>query len=144
MDIDLHELGEDLITTAARVVRWAPKTGFGLSLAAARILARLSDNGPSRIGDLAAQERSSQPTITNHVKRLEAAGLVARRVDPTDARAWMIDLTEAGRQELASMRSSLGTNVEPYLAKLPESDLTALRAGIEAMRRLMTVDRLPQ
>ena len=48
-----------------------------MSLAAARLLARLLDNGPTRISDLAIQERCSQPTITNHVKRLEAAGLVA-------------------------------------------------------------------
>ena len=50
MDDDLHTLGEDLITTSARVVRWVPKSNsFTLSLAAARILARLNDNGPTRI-----------------------------------------------------------------------------------------------
>ena len=49
MDEDLHALGEDLITTAARVVRWVPKEdGFGISLAAARLLARLHDDGPTR------------------------------------------------------------------------------------------------
>ena len=37
MDDDLHALGEDLITTAARVVRWVPKeNGFGISFAAAQ------------------------------------------------------------------------------------------------------------
>lgn len=141
MDIDLHELGEDLVTTSARVVRWAPKAGFALSLSASRILARLADDGPTRIGDLAAQERSSQPTITNHIKRLEAAGLVERRVDARDARAWMIDLTDAGRAELVSMRAHLGTNVEPYLQSLSERELQALREGIEAMRRLITLEK---
>ena len=83
MDDDLHALGEDLITHAARMVRWAPKdSSIELSLAAARLLARLYDNGPTRISDLAIAERCSQPTITNHVKRLEAARLVQRSVDP--------------------------------------------------------------
>ena len=141
MNDDLHALGEDLITTSARVVRWVPKSStFTLSLAAARILARLSDNGPSRIGDLAAQERSSQPTITNHVKRLEAAGLVARSADARDARAWMIDLTPEGREQLRTLRDSLGTGVEPYLARLSRRDLKALREGVDAMRRLMALD----
>jgi DNA-binding MarR family transcriptional regulator len=144
MEEDLSQLGEDLITTSARMVRWVRTDGLTLSLASARILARLNDNGPSRISDLAARERSSQPTITNHVKRLEAAGLVERSSDPSDARAWMIKLTDRGHEQLASMRHALGANVQPHLASLPQRDLKALRQAIEVMRRLMAADRLPQ
>jgi DNA-binding MarR family transcriptional regulator len=145
MDEDLRQLGEDVITTAARTLRWVPRPdNFSLSLAAARILARLSDNGPCRISDLAEQELSSQPTITNHVKRLEAAGLVARSADAHDARAWRISLTSEGMRQLAEMRNIVGTQVEPYLAKLSRRDLKALREGVDAMRRLMALDRLPR
>ena len=141
MEEDLHGLGEDLITTSARVVRWVPKsTEYTLSLAAARILARLSDGGPTRISELAHAERCSQPTITNHVKRLEAAQLVTRSADVRDARAWMIELSPKGRQQLRDMRHSLGTSVEPYLARMSRRDLKALRDGVEAMRRLMALD----
>ncbi|MFL6045042.1 MAG: MarR family winged helix-turn-helix transcriptional regulator [Propionibacteriaceae bacterium] len=140
MDEDLHALGEDLITTAARVVRWVPKEdGFGISLAAARLLARLNDNGPTRISDLALAERCSQPTITNHVKRLEAAQLVDRTADPRDARAWMIKLTNKGNQQLTLMRASIGTSLAPYLATMSKRDLKALRDGVDAMQRLMAV-----
>jgi DNA-binding MarR family transcriptional regulator len=140
MDEDLHALGEDLITTAARVVRWVPKEdGFGISLAAARLLARLNDNGPTRISDLALAERCSQPTITNHVKRLEAAQLVDRTADPRDARAWMIKLTKKGNQQLTAMRASIGTSLAPYLATMSKRDLKALRDGVDAMQRLMAV-----
>jgi DNA-binding MarR family transcriptional regulator len=142
MDEDLHALGEDLITTAARVLRWVPKdNNFGISLAAARLLARLQDNGPTRISELALAEKCSQPTITNHVKRLEAAQLVDRAADPRDARAWMIKLTKKGNQQLALMRASIGTTLEPYLANMSKRDVKALRDGVEAMRRLMAVER---
>ena len=140
MDEDLHTLGEDLITTAARVVRWVPKEdGFNISLAAARLLARLHDNGPTRISDLPLAENCSQPRITNHVKRLEAAQLVDRTADPRDARAWMIKLTKRGQQQLVLMRTSIGTSLEPYLATMSKRDIKALREGVEAMRRLMAV-----
>jgi DNA-binding MarR family transcriptional regulator len=140
MDEDLQALGEDLITTAARLVRWVPKeNGFGISLAAARLLARLQDDGPTRISDLALAEKCSQPTITNHVKRLEAAHLVDRTADPRDARAWMIKLTKKGNQQLSLMRASIGTSLAPYLATLSRRDLKALRDGVEAMQRLMAV-----
>jgi DNA-binding MarR family transcriptional regulator len=121
-------------------VRWVPKEdGFGISLAAARLLARLHDDGPTRISDLALAEKCSQPTITNHVKRLEAAQLVDRTADPRDARAWMIKLTKKGYQQLSSMRASIGTSLEPYLATLSKRDIKALREGVEAMQRLMAL-----
>ncbi len=145
MDDDLRALGEDLITTAARVVRWVPKeNGFTISLGAARLLARLQDGGPTRISELAVAEKCSQPTITNHVKRLEAAHLVDRTADPRDARAWMIKLTKRGNQQLSVMRASIGTSLEPYLATMSKRDLKALRDGIEAMQRLMAVERETQ
>lgn len=142
MEEDLNQLGQDLVTTSARVVRWVRTDGFTLSLASARVLARLSDNGPSRISDLAALERSSQPTMTNHVKRLEADHLVERSPDPSDARAWKIKLTDQGHKQLAEMRATLGSNVRPHLAKLPQRDRKALRQAIEVMRRMMAADRL--
>jgi DNA-binding MarR family transcriptional regulator len=137
MDEDLLTLGEDVVTTAARVVRWVPRDDFGLSLAAVRLLARIRDQGAVRISDLAVAENCSQPTITNHVKKLEAQQLVTRTADPSDARAWMIGLTDAGAQRLAEMRHSLGTSVLPMVASLSRKDQKALRDGVEAMRRLM-------
>ena len=129
MDDDLLSLGEDLVTTAARVVRWLPRDAdFGLSLAAVRLLARISDHGPVRISDLAVAENCSQPTITNHVKKLEAEQLVTRTTDPRDARASMIALTDAGRLRLAEMRHSLGH-------QRPAHGLLALPQGPEGPAR---------
>lgn len=137
MSEELRELGQDLVTTAAAVVRQVPTEGIDLSFAAARVLARIRDNSSARISDLAAQERSSQPTITNHVKRLEAAGLVERTLDPSDARAWLIALTPLGEHRLAEIRVQLGHNVEPMLARLSARDRKALRSGLAVMQRLL-------
>lgn len=139
MNEDLHELGELLVSVSTGLVRRLPSDGMELSLAAARVLARINDNGPCRISDLAIQERSSQPTITNHVKRLEAAGLVERAIDPSDARAWLIELSPLGQQRLIELRQQVGTNVEPLLAKLNARERRALRNGLEVMQRLIAM-----
>jgi hypothetical protein len=56
----------------------------------------------------------------------------------------MIDLTPAGHQRLAELRSTLGNNVQPYLARLSKRDIKALREGIEVMQRLIAADKLPR
>ena len=48
--------------------------------------------------ELAATLCMPKPTVTLYLKRLEAAGLVRREIDPTDLRRHRLLLTEAGRQ----------------------------------------------
>jgi hypothetical protein len=52
----------------------------------------------------------------------------------------MIKLTKKGNQQLSSMRNSIGTSLEPYLATMSRRDLKALREGVQAMQRLMAVE----
>lgn len=134
---DTQLLAQDLVAITARVYRWLPRADLPVSLAAARLLARLSDTGPQRISELAAAEGSSQPTITNHVQRLEASGLVSRTVDRTDGRAWQIALTPAGREQLGAMKVSIGERVSVQLDQLSESELLALREGLTLMSRIV-------
>jgi DNA-binding MarR family transcriptional regulator len=141
MSDDLHQLGEDLISISARVVRWAPAENAGLSVAAARILGRLRDAGQLKISDLAIAERSSQPTITNHVKRLEEAGLVERHSDPRDARVSLISATSSGRAKLSAIRHEIGSFLAPRLGDLSEDDRVALRRAITVLNDLIENDQ---
>jgi DNA-binding MarR family transcriptional regulator len=140
MTDDLHRLGEDLIATSARVVRWAPAERASLSVAATRILSRLRDAGQLKISDLAVQERSSQPTITNHIKRLEDLGYVERHSDPHDARVSLISVTSKGRAQLSAIRHELGSFLAPRLETLSPSERKALRTAITALNRLVDND----
>lgn len=136
MSEDLRELGELLVSTSAAVIRRMPTDGIELSLAAVRVLARIQDNGPCRISELAVQEHSSQPTITNHIKRLETTGLVRRSDDPRDARASLIELTDLGYERLREIKTQVGRNLEPTIEKLSARDRKSLRAGLEVMQRI--------
>jgi hypothetical protein len=52
----------------------------------------------------------------------------------------MIKVTKKGNQQLSSMRDSIGTRLEPYLATMSRRDLKALRDGVQAMQRLMALE----
>jgi DNA-binding MarR family transcriptional regulator len=66
-------------------------------LKVALVLYRL---GPLAAQDLAARIDTSPATLSGIVDRLVAQDLVARREDPADRRVRMLELTEAGREQI--------------------------------------------
>ena len=55
--------------------------------------------------DIAEGVHIEGATMTRHLDRLETAGLVARRRDPSDRRAILVDLTPSGRAMHERLRS---------------------------------------
>jgi DNA-binding MarR family transcriptional regulator len=56
--------------------------------------------GPVRLSELAAQTHMDASTVSRHVRTMENAGLVERRPDPEDGRAFRVQLTAAGQARL--------------------------------------------
>jgi DNA-binding MarR family transcriptional regulator len=98
-------------------------------------LRRLDDEGPLRVTDLAAAELVAQPTMTGIVRRLAGDGLVARTPDPLAAR---IAITEAGRDELAAVRSARATVLQERLDRLDDDARAALVAALEPLDQLLS------
>ncbi|MDN5856339.1 MAG: MarR family winged helix-turn-helix transcriptional regulator [Actinomycetia bacterium] len=65
------------------------------------LLRYLLNNGDARAGDIAAAYEIDASVVSRQVGCLVGRGLVERRTDPADARASLLTLTEAGREELA-------------------------------------------
>ena len=74
----------------------------GLSLAQFEVLARLQFDGPMKQNDLAQALLVTKGNVCGLIDRLETAGLVERRADPTDRRANRLVLTTAGTSLLAA------------------------------------------
>jgi DNA-binding MarR family transcriptional regulator len=109
-------------------------------LVATRLLTlrRLDEEGPLRITDLAAAERVAQPTMTGIVRRLEQDGLVRRTADPHDARAVRVALTDAGRDELAAVRSQRAAVLQDRLDRLDDDARAALAAALDPLDELLS------
>jgi DNA-binding MarR family transcriptional regulator len=74
--------------------------GSGLSVARAKVLRRLCEQGPTRQSVLATNCALSPHSITDIVDGLERLGLAERRPDPVDRRAKLVAITDAGRTAL--------------------------------------------
>ena len=131
-------LGADLLAVVARLNRYATqRIQMQLPAAQARLLSTIDAHGEARICDLAAVDHCSQPTMTTQVRRLEDAGLVARTVDPCDARAVRIRITPEGVRTINRVRADRAAAIEPQLAKLAGVDRETLADAVAVLRRLL-------
>ncbi|WP_175414118.1 MarR family winged helix-turn-helix transcriptional regulator [Agrococcus sp. SGAir0287] len=79
-----------------------------------------------RQGALAAHLGIDRTVLTYVVDDLVDAGLVERRVDPSDRRAQLCALTDAGARTLAALRDAVAASEGALLAGLPERDAAEL------------------
>ena len=100
----------------------------------------LDEEGPTRLTELASATGVSQPAMTQLVGRMEREGFVVRLIDPDDARATLVDLTDAGR----ALRGELLESVHERLAELldtlsPDEEATlglAMRVALPLIEQL--------
>jgi DNA-binding MarR family transcriptional regulator len=82
------------------------------------VLMPLFERDGLRLGEIAVRARLSKQSMTALVRRCEDDGLVRRRRDPADGRAFRVELTPAGRE--------FGAVVDEILGELDALVLTAL------------------
>ena len=82
--------------------------GHHVEASAVGLLAGLSTLGPTRLSSLAAEMCLDLSTVSRQVPALEKQGWVTRNRDPEDHRAQLLDLTDAGREMLETVRRSRG------------------------------------
>jgi|SRR5579864_6003384 len=108
----------------------AALAGSGGSLATWIVLSALSDVGIVSQAVLASHVHLEGATITHHVDRLEAVGLVRRRLDPDDRRVRRLELTEAGEELHRRLLAAAKTFEQRAMAGLSERDIAVVRRAL--------------
>src|SRR5258706_14063534 len=96
--LDVSALAEALRAPLLRVSRKLRQEAqkVGLSSQDSVILGYLKKNPGAGVSELADFEQISRPTMSSHIKRLEAAGWVMRTDDAVDGRRQGLTITPAG------------------------------------------------
>ena len=79
--------------------------------------------------------------MTNTLQRLEAQGFVTVRADDEDARAKVIEITEAGRSAREAAIRATGPIVTELAGLLPMADVKAALPFLEALRKTLDENR---
>lgn len=91
------------------------------------LLYRLSRSGGLGVGALAAALDVTPGAVSQHVDHLRRAGLVTVDVDPLDARARIVTLTDQARAEVDEFQRSWIAAIAPRFDALSIDDVHELR-----------------
>jgi DNA-binding MarR family transcriptional regulator len=113
--------GELMRLAASRRVHDARMQAIGsaLSRTEVRFLARIDELGPRSVSALADELDVSQPTASRTLRRLEDEGLVRRRVDTSDGRVAIYDISATGRRERRRLQDLMHAQLADALGGLP-------------------------
>lgn len=107
---------------------------IGATRAQWRTLTTLSRNEGLNQGGLAELLEVEPITLCRMIDRLTEAGLVERRRDPADRRAWRIFLTDASRPMLGQLRELADELFDMALDGLSADDRDSLTAALTRVR----------
>jgi DNA-binding MarR family transcriptional regulator len=107
---------------------------LGATRAQWKMLLTLSRNEGLNQGALAELLEVEPITACRMIDRLEESGLVERRRDPDDRRAWRIHLTPAAVPVIARLRAYADELLEAVLTGLDARERAALAASLETIR----------
>src|SRR6476646_6784060 len=74
------------------------------------------------------------PTMTRHLDRLEAEGLIERRPDPVDRRGTRVHATDLGRQRLTAMRKVMERSEQALLDGMTEPEMEMFESLLKRVR----------
>lgn len=115
---------------------------FGLNAAKFDVLATLRRAGaPYRLspGDLLKATMVASGTMTNRITRLEADGLVLRRINPDDSRSFLIELSAEGLALVDQVVTDHVTTQDRLVRAMPPEEQQAFNTLLS--RALIAVEK---
>jgi DNA-binding MarR family transcriptional regulator len=132
------DLRPALLRLSRRLRNEAQRTG--LSAQDAIVLGLIRSRPGIGVSGLAEAEQTSKPTMSGHIKRLEAEGLVMRDADADDGRRCGLTLTPAGLRKLEQVRAQRNDWLAKRLARLAPAERAQIAAAAAALLKLASAD----
>ncbi|PZQ23012.1 MAG: MarR family transcriptional regulator [Sphingopyxis macrogoltabida] len=106
----------------------------GITAVQSRVLTYVLRQPGIRQGPLAELIEVEPITLSRLIDRLEEAGLVERRADPTDRRAWRLHLTAAAEPLLDGLRRTAQDVIDEATEGMTDAERDQLSQLVERVR----------
>ncbi len=137
-DLDLAKQVRGLLPRLGRLWSQTLREAGGPSIVRVRLLAVLSDKGPSRAGELASFCGATPSTVTELIDGLVSEGQVSREDDPRDRRAVVLALTDRGRAELRRVEDLMTSTLLRSLEGLSGAQRSRLRIALTDLNEILS------
>ena len=127
-----------LLRVSRRLRQEAQKAG--VSALDALLLTQIARSPGVGVCDLADNEQLSRPTMSGHIKRLEAAGWITRADSATDGRRSGLAITPHGEAQLDAIRQHRNDWLAARLAQLPADARRQLDAAAGPLLQLLSLE----
>jgi DNA-binding MarR family transcriptional regulator len=107
---------------------------LGITRAQWKVMFRLERQPGLRQVELADILDVEPITLCRIVDRLEEAGLVERQRDPSDRRAWKLEVTQNAQPVIAKLRALADELMDEAFAGLSDAELTLMRTKLMKIR----------
>jgi len=140
--VDVIALAEALRGPLLRVSRKLRQEAqkVGLSSQDAILLGYIRKNPGAGVSELADFEQVSRPTMSSHVKRLEASGWLSRAEHAQDGRRSGLTLTPAGLRNIETLQRHRNDWLAARLVRLSPAEREALLAAAAPLLKLVSVE----
>ena len=125
-----------LLADNSRLARWAfdrRVREIGVTGPQARLLLTLNRRPGGNQGFYAEQLEVEPITLCRMVDRLEEGGMIERRRDPADRRAWQLHLTEKSQKVVAQLQQRVDLLVDDMLEGLTSDERTEFARLLKAV-----------
>ena len=116
----------------------ALKARVGISIAQWHALAKLHQGGPQTAAVLSAELAYDTGAMTRLIDRLEQAGLVLRKDDAVDRRAWRLALTKKGTVATIKGFALAKANLNVFLQDFTSDEAEQLVALLQKLKATST------
>ncbi|MEU9040738.1 MULTISPECIES: MarR family transcriptional regulator [unclassified Kitasatospora] len=129
-----------------RLNRQMARTADDQDLTAAQLsaLARVEQHGPLRLGELAAREGVTVPSMVRTLAPLTAAGLIAKTPDPLDGRSQLLALAPQGEEALSRIRRERSALLARRSTRLSARQCRELEAALPLLELLLNEPGTPE
>ena len=111
---------------------------LGLTSAQWRVLAYLARNEGSNQASVADHMDMEPITLSRHLDRMQAAGMLERQPDPNDRRAHRLFLTETGRSLMDGFRAVTSDVMDDFVEGVSEEEIAVTIDILARMRANLT------
>jgi MarR family 2-MHQ and catechol resistance regulon transcriptional repressor len=109
---------------------------MGLTTTQFDVIATLGNQPPMTCKELGEKTLVTKGTLTGVLERLEAKGILERKLNPEDARSQMIGLTQAGQTLFEKVFPAHLNHLDKAFQKLSAKELVEITSSLQLLKNV--------